>query len=126
MRDFDSWLGTFRESIADYTYYVDFPSVIKNVEKIKIELNILNVLVGSKNIENEFEIIITKYPETLKCIPILIAKREMEVYAEDEEGSYNFRFDNPNYSIEEYKMFMRKTGLFDLIQNRIINNLYSY
>lgn len=126
MRDFDSWLGTFRESIADYTYYVDFPSVIKNVEKIKIELNILNVLVGSKNIENEFEIIITKYPETLKCIPILIAKREMEVYAEDEEGSYNFRFDNPNYSIEEYKMFMRKTGLFDLIQNRIINNLYDY
>ena len=84
------------------------------------------MLVGSKNIENEIEIIITKYPETLKCIPILIAKREMEVYAEDEEGSYNFRFDNPNYSIEEYKMFMRKTGLFDLIQNRIINNLYDY
>ncbi|NLC95362.1 MAG: restriction endonuclease [Bacilli bacterium] len=126
MRDFESWLSTFRDSLANYNYYVDFPSVIENAEKIKIELNILNALVGSKDIENEFETIVTRYPETLKCIPILIAKREMEIYVEDEEGSFNFRFDNPNYSIEEYKMFMRKTGLFDFIQNRIINNLYDY
>jgi len=126
VRDFESWLSTFRDSLANYNYYVDFPSVIENAEKIKIELNILNALVGSKDIENEFETIVTRYPETLKCIPILIAKREMEIYVEDEEGSFNFRFDNPNYSIEEYKMFMRKTGLFDFIQNRIINNLYDY
>lgn len=126
MRDFESWLSTFRDSLANYNYYVDFPSVIENAEKIKIGLNILNALVGSKDIENEFETIVTRYPETLKCIPILIAKREMEIYVEDEEGSFNFRFDNPNYSIEEYKMFMRKTGLFDFIQNRIINNLYDY
>lgn len=126
MRDFESWLSTFRDSLANYNYYVDFPSVIENAEKIKIELNILNALVGSKDIENEFETIVTRYPETLKCIPILIAKREMEIYVEDEEGSFNFRFYNPNYSIEEYKMFMRKTGLFDFIQNRIINNLYDY
>jgi len=126
VRDFESWLSTFRDSLANYNYYVDFPSVIENAEKIKIELNILNALVGSKDIENEFETIVTRYPETLKCIPILIAKREMEIYVEDEEGSFNFRFDNPNYSIEEYKMFMRKTGLFDFIQNRIINNIYDY
>ncbi len=113
MRDFESWLSTFRDSLANYNYYVDFPSVIENAEKIKIELNILNALVGSKDIENEFETIVTRYPETLKCIPILIAKREMEIYVEDEESSFNFRFDNPNYSIEEYKMFMRKKNFLD-------------
>lgn len=54
MRDFNAWLSTFRASIADYGYYVDFPKIYKNVEKIKVELNILNSLIGSKNIEEEF------------------------------------------------------------------------
>lgn len=31
-----------------------------------------------------------------------------------------------NYDIEDYKMFMRKTGLFDLLQNHIINNLFDF
>ena len=31
-----------------------------------------------------------------------------------------------NYSVEQYKIFMRETGLFDLIQNHIVNNLYDY
>ena len=31
-----------------------------------------------------------------------------------------------NYSVEEYKMFMRKTGLFSLISEHVINNLVDY
>jgi len=31
-----------------------------------------------------------------------------------------------NYSIEQYKIFMRKTGLFDLLENHIVNNLVDY
>ena len=48
-RNFNEWLGGFRESIADYGYYIDFPKIYKNVDAIKIELNILNTLVGSQN-----------------------------------------------------------------------------
>ena len=54
-RDFNSWLETFRKSICDYSYYVDFEKVYGNVESIKVELNILNSLIGSKNIESDFE-----------------------------------------------------------------------
>ena len=32
-RDFNSWLSTFRESIADYKYYIDFGTVYKNIEE---------------------------------------------------------------------------------------------
>ena len=67
-RNFDEWIANFKTSISGYDYYIDFEKVINNVEKIKIELNILNTLIGSKNIEDEFEKIIIKYPETLKCI----------------------------------------------------------
>lgn len=41
-RDFNAWLSGFRNSIADYGYYIDFQKVHRNVETIKVELNILN------------------------------------------------------------------------------------
>ena len=125
-RNFNEWLGEFRESIADYGYYIDFPKIHKNVDAIKVELNILNALVGSQNIEQEFDDLIAKYPETLKCIPILLAVRSNEIYAIDEDGEYNYNFSKMNYSAEQYKVFMRKTGLFDLIANHIISNLVDY
>lgn len=125
-RNFNEWLGEFRESIADYGYYIDFPKIHKNVDAIKVELNILNALVGSQNIEQEFDDLIAKYPETLKCIPILLAVRSNEIYAIDEDGEYNYNFSKMNYSTEQYKVFMRKTGLFDLIANHIISNLVDY
>ncbi|MCI1999716.1 MAG: type II restriction endonuclease [Clostridia bacterium] len=125
-RDFDDWLEKFRASISGYDYYVDFEKVVKNVEKVRIELNILNSLIGSKTIEDDFEKIIKKYPDTLECIPLLLAVRENEIYAQDKDGAFLYDFKNMNYSIEQYKIFMRKTGLFDMIANHIVNNLVDY
>jgi len=126
MRNFNDWLSKFKESVADYKYYVDFDKVYKEVEKIKVELNIMNSLIGSKNIDKDFEKLLKDYPQILKCIPILLAKREKEIIAIDEEGTYNFNFNKMNYTVDEYKMFMRKTGLFELISNRLVNNLVDY
>lgn len=125
-RDFDEWLAGFRETIADYKYYVDFGKVYSNVESIRIELNILNSLIGIKDIETEFERIVTKYPEVLKCIPILLAKRESEIKALDADGEFCYNFRKLSYPLEQYKVFMRKTGLFDLMENHIIHNLIDY
>lgn len=126
MRNFDEWLSKFRSSISGYDYYIDFDKVIKNVEEIKVELNILNSLIGSKDIETDFEKIVTKYPETLTCIPLLLAVRGKEIYAQDEDGAFLYNFKQMNYSLEQYKIFMRKTGLFNLISNHIVNNLVDY
>lgn len=125
-RDFEEWLNQFKFSISGYKYYIDFEKVYRNVENIKIELNILNSLIGSKKIEKDFENIIEKYPETLKCIPILLAVRQMEIYAQDENGEFTYSFKKQNYSIEQYKVFMRETGLFELLEKHIVNNLVDY
>ncbi|NMA06226.1 MAG: restriction endonuclease, partial [Ruminococcaceae bacterium] len=125
-RNFEKWLEKFRYSISGYDYYVNFDKVIENASEIKIELNILNSLVGSKDIERDFEKIIAKYPEVLKCIPILLAVRKNEIYVQDEGEAFLFRFDEMNYPMEQYTVFMRKTGLFDLISNHLINNLVDY
>lgn len=125
-RNFNSWLSGFRDSIADYGYYIDFEKVHRNVEGIKVELNILNSLIGSKNIEADFEVLLEKYPEILKCIPLLLAVRANEIYAIDGDGEFTYQFKKPNLSDEQYKVFMRKTGLFDLMANHIVNNLVDY
>ena len=54
-RNFDEWLSKFRPSISSYDYYIDFEKVV------------------------------TRYPETLKCIPLLLAVRSNEIYAQDED-----------------------------------------
>ena len=131
-RDFAKWLSTFRTSIASYEYYVDFEKVYDNIDAIRIELNILNSLVGSRDIENDFRQLLERYPEVLRVIPILLAKRESEIYCQDENGGrvFVFKANLPSFKSREcfaqYAHFMKKTGLFDLISNRIINNLVDY
>lgn len=125
-REFDKWLSNFCDNIATWKYYTDFEKVYQNVDNIKDELNILNGLVGEKDIEGEFRRIVDKYLDVLKVIPILIAKRESEIKITDVEQNYFFNFKKPNYSIDEYVRFMRNTGLFDLLQKHIIRSLVDY
>ena len=57
---------------------------------------------------------------------MLLAVRAKEIYAIDTDGEYSFTFNKCNYGIDEYKMFMRKTKLFDLLENHIVSNLIDY
>ncbi|MBR6124099.1 type II restriction endonuclease [Candidatus Saccharibacteria bacterium] len=125
-RNFTKWLETFRESIATYSYYVNFNKVFRNVDSIKIELNILNSLIGSKNIKQDFESILAKYPEVVKCIPVLLAVRSMEIPISDENGMFVYEFGGIVYDTSVYSEFMEKSGLFDLMQNHLIGNLVDY
>ena len=125
-RNFDEWINNFKSSISNYSYYADFKKIYKNVDKVKVELNILNSLIGSKTIEDDFKNIMLKYPETLECIPLLLAVRSTEIFVKDEINEYLFDFKKMVYSMDDYVRFMQESGLFDLLQNHIINNLYDY
>lgn len=131
-RDFNEWLSGFRPSIADYGFYINFDKVYRNVDNIKVELNILNSLIGSHNIEEEFRCILSKYPEVLQCIPILLAVRASEIYCQDDHGGILFNFNHKKLSLsteddlDKYVYFMKETGLFDLLRKHIINNLVDY
>ena len=125
-RNFNSWFNNLKTSISNYGYYVDFEKIYKSAEKYKVELNILNSLIGSKTIEKDFENIILKYPETLEVIPLLLAVRSNEIFVKDSTNEYLFKFNKMIYSVGDYIKFMRETGLFELLQNHIINNLYDY
>ena len=126
-RNFAEWLLSFTDSIANYRYYIDFETIYKNAEIYKVELNMLNSLIGSKNIEKNFERMVNKYPEVIKCIPTLLAVRQSEIIVLDDDGNkFEYDFKNMNYNVSQYIIFMRETGLFDLLENHLINNLYDY
>ena len=124
-RNFKEWFSTFTDSIATYEYYTNFNIVYRNIDKLKVELNIMNSLVGSKNIENDFDRLFKRYPEIRKCLPLLIAVREKEIKVLDNGEKLKYNFTNID-DIELLKTFMRKTGLFDLISNHLVNNLVDY
>ena len=124
-RNFNDWFSNFTDSIATYEYYTDFDVAYKNIDKIKVELNIMNSLIGSKNIESDFDLLFKRYPEIRNCIPLLIAVREKEIKVIDDGEKLKYNFTSIN-DVDLLKRFMRKTGLFDLISNHLVNNLVDY
>ncbi len=127
MRNFDTWLETFSDSICTYDFFTDFKKVYENINSIKVELNILNSLIGSQSIKQDFTYIVNKYPETLQCIPILLAIRQYEIIVNDTSGKNVINFkDFKNTNIELYIKFMQKTGLFNLLANSKIKSLQDY
>lgn len=127
-RIFSKWLSTFRPSINGngYDYYTDFKTVYENVQRLKIEVNILNTLIGSQNIEHDFVKLMRRFPLCLKVIPLLLMVRKKDFFCQDEDGAVNYQFKDLTQSIEQYKYFMKQTGLFEVLQNHYINNIYNY
>lgn len=57
-RNFEDWLATFHAAINDY--YTDFAKVHEKAARLKPEIYLLNSLVGSKDIERDFENLLAK------------------------------------------------------------------
>ena len=48
------------------------------------------------------------------------------VIIKDAIQDYYFNFKQMNYSIEEYVTFIKEIGVFNLLGNHLISNLYDY
>lgn len=125
-RNFEKWLSNFKTSIATYDYYTNFAKVYRNVDSIKIELNILNSLIGNTNIKEAFFGLVKKYPEVLKCIPLLLAIRQKEIEILENNVVKTYQFNKYTGDIKKYAEFMQKSGLFNLLQKHLISNLIDY
>jgi len=133
---FNNLVNTFQESIFTWNYFTDFKKVKLNVQKVKVELNILNSLIGEENIEEEFIKLITEYPKTRQALPLLIAVRKEKLNDTPiitdmdtliaENKKYIF-YDEINENIQkELLIFFRESGLKDIFENKYIKNLVDY
>lgn len=127
-RDFEAWLSEFQPIIASFDYYVDFDKCIENARKWNAELHLMDSLLGSKSIEQDFLALCAKYPDVLKVVPTLLAVRQSKVPVL-EAGiltEYNFGKKGEKNSPQEYADFMRATGLFDIMEHHAVSSLSDY
>lgn len=133
---FNDLKNTLKESIFTWDYFTDFKKVKLNVKNVEKELNILNYLIGKKNIEKEFIQLIEEYPKIRKALPLLIAVRkeklkDMPIITNinrliPENKQYIF-YDKLNQNIkDELLIFFKSSGLKDIFQNEYIRNLVDY
>ena len=62
MNNFQTLTSTLTPTIFSWDYFSDFRKISENTFKIKVQLNILNSLLGEKNIESKFlELINSKF-----------------------------------------------------------------
>lgn len=135
----EQMVSRFQETIVitnrTADFYVDWKKVKANAENLKIELSLINSLIGSNNIEKDFRTLISKYPETVRTIPILLAIRDLEFpiiidFFNIDKGVSNLNFNKTRHShiteneVEIYLAFMKNSGLFILFNS--VKNLYDY
>lgn len=103
----------------DHKFFVDWEKVKNNVKKCQIELNILNTLIRNSNFNKKLKEILTKYPEVLPCVPLLLAIHEVhldviEDITADSCEIIRYDFSKRNLTDEEKDqiiIFFEKTGL---------------
>jgi len=138
MNKFDRIVDHFHKTIIDtnrdHKFFVDWEKIQANVQKFKIELNILNSLIGSKNFKNDLRQILSRYPDVVPCFPILIAVREMSLKVINDFSSKDSEIVEYNFKkrkllpkeIEEFMAFFHKTGLENFFENLSSRSIQDY
>lgn len=123
VKDEDSIVEKFHATIVDtnrsFDFFVDWDKVMRHVEEHKIEFNILNSLIGSKNFEGDLRKILLNYPNVLPVIPILLAIRELNFKVIRNFESRDINIVNYDFTpraltpqeIDDIVDFFDKTGL---------------
>lgn len=129
---FDFITSSFKTNITTWEYFVNWQKVFTNTESIEIELNLLNYLVGKKNIKAETIKLISKYPEVIKAFPILIAIRDKSINILTNTTdflykNYNFKKrDLTEIEINNLAEFFLMSGVGKLLSEKKIKSMTDY
>ena len=128
---FLSLISTFTSTIFTWGYFSDFEKIWNNTFEVKVQLNILNSLLGEQDIETKFLELVKSYPKIRKVLPLLIAVRKFDKEIlnketlEIKEMKHLFQ---PKSDFDDTDMidFLITSGLRDVFQNKLISNLNDY
>lgn len=125
--------STFKDrGITLWNYFVNWEKVHKNIKPIEKELNLLNVLIGKVNIEQEVYELIKEYPQVIKAFPFMIAFRNASVAILIDETNFIYKdydFKSRILTDDDCKdlaIFFMQSGLGDLVKDKKVKNLVDY
>lgn len=120
------------KGITLWSYFVNWEKVHKSIKPIEKELNLLNVLIGKENIEQEVFELIKEYPQVIKAFPFLIAFRSNSIAILTDETNFiykDYSFHNrilTDADCEDLAVFFMQSGLGDLMKDKKVKNLVDY
>lgn len=129
---FDKIMNSFKERITQWSYFVNWTKVFSNIKPIEKELNLLNYLIGKKDIEKEAYQLIKQYPEVIKAFPTLIAVREKSIDIVIDTKKFIYKYYSFNKreltdkECKELAHFVTNSGIGDLLMDKKIKNLIDY
>lgn len=126
--------NTIIDTNRDFSFFVDWDKVKQNVDRYKIELNIFNALIGSKSFQDDLRNILSKYPDVLSTIPILLAVRDRHVkvirdFMDDQPDYADFDFSPRPLTpkeLEGFVEFFQKTGLTRFFETMSSKSIQDY
>lgn len=123
-------ISNLKDTIKTYDFFVAWDKVLGNISKIEVALNIMNSLIGKKDIETALKVLIKDYPEIVAVIPLLIAVRDKTINILGKEQNIQYSFAKKNvYSDEEIEAivyFSKECGLLKILTDKNIKNLVDY
>ena len=133
---FDYLITSLKPVINDLTFFVDWAKVLSNIDDYKIELNILNSLCSSKDIQGDLRNILTKYPEVISAFPLLIGLRKKTIQILESGDTKKWKFKTYTFKksrtlfddavMEDYVKLFTDSGLLDFIQEGKLKSILDY
>lgn len=131
--DEDAAFDHFVDSLDTYydaDYYVNWDKVFTQANEFETELALLSTLCGKRNSREEARELLTKYPQIIPSLSILIACRGSitlvnPTFSDQSEG-YSFKHeDTPSKGQAElYAKYLDESGLLELLER--IKNVKDY
>ncbi|WP_051789143.1 DpnII family type II restriction endonuclease [Mycoplasma buteonis] len=128
-------------SNRQYDFFVNWDN-IENLNNFKVEISALNSLIGSNNIEKDFTNLLLKLPSVITVFPLILALSKSERnnliskhqtleivnFENFEIKEYSFYFKDvlTDKEIKNYYEFFSKSGLSNLFQSLLKQNLWDY
>lgn len=134
---FDYLTSNLKPSNTLWSYFVNWEKVFENTKKIELSLNVLNYLIGKDDFDKEFKFLLKQNPSVAQVLPALVVRdgsntKELKILVDFRNKKLvyeDFDFTKKELGdgdIEKYLIFVKETGLKDLITNKKIKNLVDY
>lgn len=119
-------MSQLKETNATLDFFCDFDKISKNVADISISLNMLNYLLGKKNLRQAVTDLWKRDPKVFDVMDILIAtrKKDNKMFF-DEVGRFR-KVHSLFSSVDGIMEFLEGTGLADVFSKPEIKDLVDY
>ena len=125
---FNYLIDNLKETIKTWDYFVNWNKVIRNYQDVEISLNVLNTLIGKKNVEVAAKNLLKEYPKVIAVIPSLLAYRERKVKLLSNIKNFEtteYDFSKP-IDLNKAVMFLKESGFLKLVSDKTIKSIPDY